>query len=241
MPMPSTVTVGSTAIAQHIVEDDLVLRQAEGARRADVVLAHAPRASRRAPCGRDSRPSPARARATAGPDDRPGRGSRSPAPMAGNQRSQTEKISSAIDGDDEGRHGDHRDREHGRDPVEQRARIHRREAAERNADEDRPAHGAEDEGEGVGQQRQDDVQHRLLAQHVIAEIAGEHGAVEAQQLDIEGLIQPHALAQGLDQGWICPRTQGDGEGIAGDDVDHQEENGDHTATTATARPSRLAA
>ena len=40
MPTPSRATVGRIAIVQRVAVDDPPLRQAEGARRADVVLAH---------------------------------------------------------------------------------------------------------------------------------------------------------------------------------------------------------
>src|SRR5262245_58303116 len=70
-------------------------------------------------------------------------------------------------------------------------------------------------------------------------LPAQHRTVEVHELDEEGLVQAHAQAQGTDLHRICPRPQGDAERVAGDDVDHQEEDGYHDRDHRYGKPEPL--
>ncbi len=205
--------------------DDLALGQAEGPRRADVVLAH------------DLEHRGAHeAREVADPaeTDRE-RGQHEVieliAEHAGLARADRREPlerdgedEQRVERDDERRHRDDADRQRPRQLVEQAVAPDRREAAERNAEHDGPADARRRKRGRVRQRLEDDLGDAAVTPDVEAEVAAEHTREEVEELHGDGLVEPHARAQRFLHLGRRPRAEGDRGGVAGDEIDHPEQD-----------------
>jgi hypothetical protein len=201
---------------EGVVEDDLGLRQAEGPGGADMMLAH--HLQHRGAHQAREIADPAQADGEARQDEMPeliaqiarlaGADDRKPVHLDGEDQQ-------SVDGNDEGGDRDGADRDHPRQPVDPGIAADGRIAAQRNAQQGRPAQRGADQGQGIGQILQDDGADAPLGHGIGAEIARCRMAEEDPELDHDGPIQAHLVIEAVAHILGRAGAQHDGRHIAG--------------------------
>ena len=225
---------------QRVAVDDPPLRQAERARGADVVLAHHLE-HRGAHQARDvaDPAEPDRERR----QDQMAQLIAEIARLARTDRRQPSQgdreDQQRVERYHERRHRDRADGDHPDRPVDPAAAMGRREAAEHDAERDRPAEAERGQGERVRQGLEDDRRDAPVRPDVDPEIAPEHTADEVHELHWYRLVEAHArdqLCLHLGRG---ARPERDARRIARHQVDHAEQHGHRDQHDHQASPMRL--
>ena len=128
-----------------------------------------------------------------------------------------------IERDDERGNRDCRDRDDTGDPVEQAVGTDRRQAAKRNADDDRPPQAQEGQRQGVRQLFPDDGSDRPARPDIDAQVAGHGIEQELEVLHHEGLIEAHPDAECLAHLGRRARPERDAGRVAGHQMDCRQE------------------